>query len=345
MKKKVINAAIIGCGRVADHYLKVIRKYKITNLRIIAICDKNSKKLNLFAKYFKAKKYLNYKELFKNEVLDLVFILTPSGLHYLHSKYALLQNVNVLTEKPMTMLPSKTIELNNLAKKKKLMYGVVFQNRFNPSIQALKYALLKNRFGKLINISINIFWCRYQNYYSDDWHGTWKNDGGVLNQQAIHHVDILNWLFGPIEYVFGISSNQINKLEAEDTIAVVFKSSKKFTGTIQATTAVRPKDFEASIKVFGENGMVEIGGIALNKILRWEFKKKKIGDKTIYRKNVKVINGYGWSHSTVIKETIKRMLKNNFKPLIGALEAEKTGNLVHSIYKSCEIWLDGRGAI
>ena len=81
---------------------------------------------------------------------------------------------------------------------------------------------------------------------------------------------------------------RLNKLQAEDTIVVAFENVDGVLGTIQATTAARPNDYEASIKVFGEKGYVQIGGIALNKILVWNFLLKKrttIKLKKIFRKS------------------------------------------------------------
>ena len=73
-----------------------------------------------------------------------------------------------------------------IAKKNNVMCGVIFQNRFNQSIQLIKKTLDKGDFGKIVNVSLSLLWCRYQKYYDDKWHGTWKNDGGVINQQLIH---------------------------------------------------------------------------------------------------------------------------------------------------------------
>ena len=108
-------------------------------------------------------------------------------------------------------------------------------------------------------------WCRLQDYYEDGWHGTWKYDGGVINQQAIHHVDALNWLLGPVDSLTATITNRLNNLEAEDTLVSIMKFENGALGTIEATTAARPEDFEASLSVVGENGMVLVGGIALNK--------------------------------------------------------------------------------
>ena len=153
--------------------------------------------------------------------------------------------------------------------KKKIF--VAFQNRYNPSIKILKNFLNKKKFGKIITISSRLRWCRYPNYYKDDWHGTWKLDGGVLANQAIHILDILLWFFGPVKKVFSISKNVINKLEAEDTIVSTIEFSSGVIGTLEATTACRPSDYEVSLSVIGEKGVVELGGLCLNKIRKWSF--------------------------------------------------------------------------
>ena len=97
----------------------------------------------------------------------------------------------------------------NLAHSKSLMLCVAFQNRLNPSIQALHQACLQNRFGKIISATIRLRWCRYQEYYEDGWHGTWNQDGGVINQQAIHRLDALNWLVGPVEKLCSAAENML----------------------------------------------------------------------------------------------------------------------------------------
>lgn len=334
---KKIRTTIIGCGRVAEHYQKIIDKYKIKNLLIVGVCDLNKDKALKFSKHFKCNYYKNFKKMQYSEKPELTLVLTPSGDHFIHSKHALENNIHVLTEKPMTMLPKNISKLAKIAKKNKLMYGVVFQNRENLAIQALKKALKQKRFGKIVNISVNIFWCRYQNYYNDGWHGTWKNDGGVLNQQAIHHVDVLNWLFGPMQSVFAKSTKSLNKLQAEDTIIVAFETADGVLGTFQATTAARPNDYEASIKVFGEKGHVQIGGVALNKIQAWNFLSKRKSDNYIKKKySEKVNSGYGNSHSIVLTKTLNRLANNNFNALVNAEQAENTSRLIHSIYNSCE---------
>ena len=197
--KKPIKIAVIGCGRVAEHYKKIFNSGVVSNWRMVGFFDLISERSDSFARHFNTKAFDNYEEMLNVCEPDLVLILTPSGLHYHHTKIALNHGCNVLTEKPVTMLPDEAIELEQIAKSNKLMYGVAFQNRLNPAIMALEKAIKNNRFGKIITATIRLRWCRYQDYYQDGWHGTWSQDGGVINQQAIHHVDAINWLLGPID--------------------------------------------------------------------------------------------------------------------------------------------------
>ena len=126
---------------------------------------------------------------------------------------------------------------------------------------------------------------------------TGEPKGVVINQQAIHHIDAFNWIVGPVEKVCSLSANQLNKLEAEDTFISILKLDNGGLGTIEATTAARPEDFEASISIVGEKGMAEIVGIALNEIKKWKFVKPEDDDEKVFEKySQKVPNGFGLSH-------------------------------------------------
>ena len=276
-----IRIVTIGCGRVAEHYKKILDSGVVSNWRMVGFYDVLNDRAEYFAQHFNTKSYESFESMLETAKPDLVLILTPSGLHYQHTKTAFDYDCHVLCEKPITMLPSQAEELEQIASTKNLMYGTAFQNRLNPAITALRKALKESRFGKIITATICLRWCRYQDYYEEGWHGTWSQDGGVINQQAIHHVDALNWLLGPIESINATITNRLNDLEAEDTLVAIMKFENGALGTIEATTAARPEDFEASLSVVGEKGMVLVGGIALNKIVTWEFVEPIAEDKTI----------------------------------------------------------------
>ena len=333
-----IKIAVIGCGRVAQHYKKIFDSGVVSNWKIVGFFDLISERSNSFATHFDTKAFDSFDEMLKASRPDLVLILTPSGLHYQHTKTALEHNCNVLVEKPVTMLPNQAIELEKIAKSKGLMYGVAFQNRLNPAICALERAIKQKRFGKIVTATIRLRWCRYQDYYEDGWHGTWAQDGGVINQQAIHHVDAINWLLGPIDSLTSTIANRLNNLEAEDTLVAIMKFENGALGTIEATTAARPEDFEASLSVVGEKGMVLIGGIALNKIETWEFVESTAEDEVVaeqYSQDVET--GYGVSHGPLLQNTINSLLKGDIKPPVSALDAVQTARMVHALYRSDEL--------
>ena len=336
MRKKKHKIALVGCGRVAEHYIKILRKLKNINIQVVAVCDvKRNRALN-FAKKLGAKAYFKLKDMLIEIEVDLILILTPSGLHYEHSNLALDFKFNVLVEKPMSLLVSDSKKLLKKAKKNKLFLFVGFQNRYNKAIIFLKEAIKKKQFGKIVSISVVLRWCRFQNYYSDEWHGTWKLDGGVVNQQAIHHVDALIHIFGPVKKVSSFTSKRLNKLEAEDTCVSIMELKNGALCTLEATTAARPKDFEASITVVGEKGMAKIGGIGLNKIDNWEMVNKKINIKKLKRSNSENFeNGYGISHMKIIPLFLKK-IENKKRDYNSVNQSISTLKLIHSIYASSE---------
>ena len=112
---KPIKIAVIGCGRVAQHYKKILDSGVVSNWKIVGFFDLISERSNSFATHFDTKAFDSFDEMLKASRPDLVLILTPSGLHYQHTKIALEHNCNVLVEKPVTMLPNQAIELEKIA--------------------------------------------------------------------------------------------------------------------------------------------------------------------------------------------------------------------------------------
>jgi predicted dehydrogenase len=338
MSQKRIRIAAIGCGRVAQHYRRILDSGVVKNFEMVGFSDSMAERSAEFAQHFGCKAYTNHEQMLDELKPDLVLVLTPSGHHYLHTRIAIERNLNVLVEKPITMLPGEAEELNALAKKHDVMYAAAFQNRLNPAIRCLQRAIERGRFGKIVTATVRLRWCRHQSYYEDGWHGTWMQDGGVINQQAIHHVDALNWLLGPVEAVCVATSNRLNQLEAEDTLVAAVRYESGALGTIEATTAARPEDLEASLSVVGEKGMALIGGIALNKIETWTFVEKEPEDADAVRlHSQEVPTGYGLSHGPLLQEIVDRLLRGEKTPPVTAEDALRTTELVHALYRSDEI--------
>ena len=336
--QKEINIAFVGCGRVANHYKNLMNSNNLEKYKVVSVCDVNLDKAKEFANDFSEKFFDNINEMLSYKNIDLAIICSPSGMHYSHASILINKGINILVEKPLTLTIHQSEKLEIMAKEKKVLLNVAFQNRFNPAIQILKKTFLEGRFGKIVTSTIRLRWCRYQEYYNDEWHGKWASDGGVINQQAIHHIDAFNWIVGPVEKVCSISAKQLNRLEAEDTLVAILKLKNGALGTIEATTAARPEDFEASISIVGEKGMVEVGGIALNHIKTWKFVDKINSDSNAIQKySQDVPTGYGLSHITLLQKIIDSLLKNEKKNIISAQETILSTKLIHALYKSDEI--------
>ena len=177
-------------------------------------------------------------------------------------------------------------------------------------------------------------WCRYQDYYQDGWHGTWKNDGGVINQQAIHHLDALNWLLGPVESVIAHKANILNKLEAEDTISILIKLKNGIVGTFQATTAARPKDIVAEISVYGKKGYAKVEGQALNKLGDVIIGDKSTPVKIKKKYSQKIKNGYGLGHGPFLQELFNRVKRKSTVSPVSVKDSINVTQIIHAIYES-----------
>jgi len=335
---KKIRVAVVGCGRVSEHYKNILLSNKVKNIKVVATCDKVIKKAKNFSYFFNCNSYKSLEKMIEEIKIDLIFLLTPSGIHFKQAKYVLDKKINLLLEKPTAFIPKQIKTLHKIASKNKLLAATAFQNRYNPSIQFLKKSLEKGKLGKIITSSVRLRWCRYNSYYQDDWHGTWKMDGGVTNQQAVHHLDCLMWLLGPIEKVSSLATKRLNKLEAEDTLVSIGRLKKGGLFTVEVTTAARPKDFEASLSVVGEKGLIEIGGIGLNKIEKCEFTNSRIKLTDIKKKySEKIKNGYGNSHITLISIIVNNLLSNKILSPVPLDTTIKTCEFVNAIYRSDEM--------
>ena len=161
-------------------------------------------------------------------------------------------------------------------------------------------------------------------------------DGGVLTNQASHHIDLLEWMMGEIESVFAKSATFLVDIETEDTAVVVVKFRNGALGTIEATTAARPKDLEGSISVLGEKGTVEIGGFAMNEMKVWQFVDKLPGDEDVMAKySVNPPNVYGFGHQAYYEHVVDCIL-NNKQQLVDGIEGRKSLELIMAIYESIE---------
>ena len=333
----MIKIGLIGCGVVSKRYASVFKKENIKNAKVLAICDINENRAKERADELGASYYFDIEKMISSEKLDLVFVLTLSGLHYEHAKILLQNGIHTVVEKPLALRIEHAEELKAIANKNNLLLGVVFQNRFNSAVKYVKSLVDQNILGKKVLTTFRLRWCREQSYYENSWHGDWALDGGVITQQAIHHMDIFQWLGGEIKSVSGTYTQRINNLEADDTTVGIVKFKDDSLGALEATTAARPIDYEASFSIIAENGMIEIGGVALNKIIKLNLINSSKDMASIMKENSQNFkDGFGVGHGPYIQAVVNNLINGIFEAPVSAAESIKSLKLVHAIYTSSD---------
>jgi UDP-N-acetyl-2-amino-2-deoxyglucuronate dehydrogenase len=336
MTKDCLNFALVGCGRIVQKHCQSIAHLKST--RLVAVCDVSVERAREVGEQQKVPWYTDYHEMMaKHPEVDVVSVLTPSGDHARHVIELTRYKRHILVEKPMALTVSDAEEMIRACDQAGVRLFVVKQNRTNPPIVKLKEAVQGGRFGKMVAATVRVRWCRTQEYYAQDaWRGTWSKDGGVLMNQASHHVDLLTWLMGDVESVFMYTATRLVTVETEDTAVAVLRFHNGALGVIEATTAARPVDLEGSVSVLGERGAVEVGGFAVNQMKTWNFvDATEEESKGIFALNEAPPNVYGFGHSRYIADVVSCIRDGKFTAVEG-IEGMKSLLLINALYESME---------
>jgi UDP-N-acetyl-2-amino-2-deoxyglucuronate dehydrogenase len=267
MNNIAARVAIIGCGRVSGHHCRSI--VQTAGAELVAVCDLVADKADLYREQFGARAYGNYHQmLIENPQINTVAIVTPSGMHYEHALDVISgYRKNIIVEKPTFLRPSQVTEVYGKAATAGVQVFAVFQNRHNLAVTRVMRGLALGELGALRSVAVRVRWCRPQRYYDlAPWRGTFSMDGGCLTNQGIHHIDLLRLMGGEVARVCGLNRTLGARIEVEDTAMATIAFKEGAVGTLEITTAARPIDFEASISLVCENGLAQIGGIAVNEL-------------------------------------------------------------------------------
>lgn len=334
-----LRVALIGCGRVANvsHSKAIMGNSDIIDC--VALCDLEKGKAGKLADKLeraglkRPEIYEKYEELLLREDIDAVVIATESGRHYQISIDAMDNGKHVIVEKPMALSTKEMNKMIATSESKGLKLAVCHQNRFNPPIQELRKKIEKNEFGKLFYGHIAVRWNRNKDYYLQaPWRGTWEMDGGVLMNQSIHGVDLLQWMLGGnVVEIYGRISNMAHPyIEAEDLGLAIIKFDNGSYGLIEATSNVYPKNLEETLSIFGETGTVVIGGLAVNRIKVWNFPREN-SHPFMDLPDPETV--YGNGHILVYRDFYEAISKDR-APLVDGREGKKAVEIVLGIYKS-----------
>lgn len=328
-----IRIAVVGCGRIAKNHFASIAAHP-ENVELVSICDTDSHALEIAGRELGVKVYRYLEEMLQQEQLDLIVLCTPSGLHSTQAQLVAKYKIHVMTEKPMATRWHDGVNMVKACDEAGVRMFVVKQNRRNATLQLLKSAVEKQRFGRIYMVNINVFWTRPQEYYdSSKWRGTWEFDGGAFMNQASHYVDLVDWLIGPVESLQAYTGTLARNIEVEDTGVVSIKWRSGALGSMNVTMLTYPKNLEGSITIIGEKGTVRVGGLAVNEIQHWDFAEADSDDENVKAASYQTTSVYGFGHPLYYKNVID-VLRGEAEPETDGREGLRSLEMLIATYIS-----------
>ncbi len=333
----MIDFAVIGCGRIGRRHAELLHGGKVKGARLVGVCDTDVLRANSFSDRFTCPGFQTIEDLITRTRPTAVIVCTPSGNHAQHTIEASKMGVHVVVEKPMALTLDDADQMILACAEASVKLFVVKQNRFNLPILKIRELIESGRLGRLTLGTVRVRWCRTDEYYRQDlWRGTWSLDGGVLANQASHHIDALEWMMGSVESVYAIAQTALASVEVEDTALALLRFRSGAMGVIEATTAARPDDIEGSLSVLGEFGTVEVAGKSLNRMRTWQLADEAPTDSFAlgtFSENPPDV--YGFGHVRYLEHVVD-CIANNSQQLVDGLQGRKSLELISAIYESIE---------
>lgn len=332
------RVGLVGCGRISKSHFDAIGK--VRGLMVTAVCDSDESRARAAGDALNVPWFSQYATMLEKADVDVVAICTPSGLHSQQGVLAAAAGKHVVTEKPMSITLEQADALVQACDVAGVQLFVVKQNRLNPSVQLLKRAVDKGRFGKIYLVNATVRWNRPQDYYdSAAWRGTWEFDGGAFMNQASHYVDLVQWLIGPVESVMAKTATQARRIETEDSGVAVLRFRNGAIGVIEVSVLTYPRNWEGSIAIMGERGSAKIGGTAVNRVDHWVFADYDDDDKLIDATATTPPSVYGFGHEGYYRNVLA-VLRGEAQPETDGRAGRKSLELILGIYESAKTGRD-----
>ena len=328
-----IGFGLVGYGLIGKVHAEVIRA--IAGARLLAVCGRDLNRTADFAARFGSTGYTDYDDFLKHPGLQVVGICTPNGTHAELGIRAAKAGKHVLVEKPIEIDLDRADRLIDACGNAGVKLGVIFQSRFLPAVQKIKRSIDDGKLGRLILGDAYVKWYRAPEYYAPgSWHGTLSLDGGgALINQAIHTVDLLRWIMGPVEKIFAMKAAlRYPQIEGEDTLVASLRFKNGALGVIEAATSAKP-GFKRRLEISGERGTLILDGDTISCwAIDGETEEADTGEQiTDGSSDPAAISNEG--HRRQIEDMIKAV-KEDRAPLIDGREGRKSLELVSALYKS-----------
>lgn len=303
-----IRAALIGCGKIGQRHLQALVHQNA--IELVATVDTNQEQAEAAAVAFDADAFTDTAVMLDKADVDAAVIATPSGLHRDLAIQVMERGKHVMVEKPLALTYHDAKAIVDMAHACKVIAVVTQFNRMLPTVEQLFQAHQEGRLGRIVDASVALRWSRPQSYYDEaPWRGTLGMDGGVLFNQAIHAIDVLLQMMGPVAEVFAYTATLSHQIEAEDSVAGTMRFESGVLATVAATTCVPKTNLEERLTIVGENGVVVIGP-TVNQIETW-----RVGDDDeddLRQRLLELPSRPGWqSHHDALKDFADAITEGN----------------------------------
>ena len=283
------RVAVLGCGAIFNRHLAALRANPDT-YQFVGYFDPDPRVQEKWAVELAQQKcYSNEDDVYNDESVNFVAILTPSNLHYMQATKAIKSGKNVLLEKPASFKPQQLDELQQLAQQHGVTVSCVLQVRLNQSIAIAKEILQQHLLGTIRGAALVQRWQRPLSYF-DGWRETYAGCGGILNEFGIHYLDIMQYLLGvptPVAAQF-FKAKFVNAEVADSAYALLDYGI--FGATMEISLAAEPRNIALSLTIMGSEGYIKLGGKSLDQIVEHGFLTTTTEDK--YQQICQQILGY-----------------------------------------------------
>lgn len=332
---KPLNVGISGAGTIGRVHAEALRT--IDRVRLVAVAEPRDDAGKAFVDEFGGTLFGSFVDMLAHDELDVVIITTPSGLHPDQVVLAAEAGKHVITEKPMAITAEGLDRMITATERAGVRLAVIFQNRLSTDVLRAKRAIEQGVIGTPVLANGAMYWHRTQAYYDANggWRGTWALDGGgALMNQAIHTVDLLQWLMGGIRSVRAHTATLTHEMETEDTATAAFTFRNGALGSITATTSAS-QDWPIRIEIVGTGGRITLEN---NAIVLWDAPLQK-EDVALTGEDLRLSDGwvagehFGKGHERQLRMIFEDIASGR-QPYVPGREAREAVDCILAVYEA-----------
>ncbi|HJT58491.1 MAG TPA: Gfo/Idh/MocA family oxidoreductase [Ktedonobacteraceae bacterium] len=338
-----VRFALIGGGVIGPTHAEAIRS--LPDAELVAVADSVPAAAQKLANMYGIHAYTDVREMLARERVDVVNICVPSGLHGEMACLAMHAGKHVMVEKPMEIRLEAIDEMLRVQREMNVKLAVISQHRFDPASRRVHQLVQEQAFGRLVLGNALVPWWRSQAYYdSGAWRGTWALDGGgVLMNQAIHSIDLLQWLMGPVKSIYAYTDTLAHRMETEDVAVAVLRFTNGALGSIAATTGAYP-GVTTRVEIFGDKGSAVIEDDRLSYLHLARDDAEAVGDYGASNKNTAAMSAEEQEDASETQEGASGATAQNPAALAIRGHALQIADMIRAIREDGTPLVDGYAA-